>query len=61
MMGGPALSLAHYRRFIEASIGPMRKVVEALTNAPDRLAAHHTEFEALVTPYYVDNLPRGYH
>jgi SAM-dependent methyltransferase len=52
----PALSLAHYRRFIEASIGPMRKVVEALADAPDRLARVRAEFEALVTPYYVDNL-----
>jgi SAM-dependent methyltransferase len=57
----PALSLAHYRRFIEASIGPMRKVVEAFANAPDRLAALHAEFDALVTPYYVDNLlQQGY-
>jgi SAM-dependent methyltransferase len=51
----PALSLAHYRRFIEASIGPMRKVVEGLADAPDRLARVRADFEALVTPYYVDN------
>ena len=51
----PALSLAHYRVFIEASIGPMRKVVEGLADAPDRLARVRAEFEALVTPYYVDN------
>ena len=51
----PALSLAHYRRFIEASIGPMRKVVEALADSPDRLARVRAEFDAMVTPYYVDN------
>jgi SAM-dependent methyltransferase len=51
----PALSLAHYRVFIEASIGPMRKVVEGLADAPDRLARVRADFEALVTPYYVDN------
>ena len=51
----PALSLAHYRRFIEASIGPMRKVVDGLADAPDRLARVRADFEALVTPYYVDN------
>jgi hypothetical protein len=51
----PALSLAHYRVFIEASIGPMRKVIEGLADAPDRLARVRAEFEALVTPYYVDN------
>ena len=55
MMLYPALSLAHYRRFIETSIGPMQKLVEALANAPDRLAALHADFDALVTPYYVDN------
>jgi len=55
MMVYPALSLVHYRRFIEASIGPMRKLIEALANAPDRLAALQAEFEALATPYYVDN------
>src|SRR5580700_4148372 len=44
----PALSLAHYRRFIEASIGPMRNVVEALADAPDRLARVRADFEALV-------------
>jgi SAM-dependent methyltransferase len=54
-MAYPALSLAHYRRFIEASIGPMRKVVEGLADAPDRLARVRADFEALVTPYYVDN------
>ena len=51
----PALSLAHYRRFIEASIGPMRNVVEGLADAPDRLARVRADFEALVRPYYVDN------
>jgi SAM-dependent methyltransferase len=51
----PTLSLAHYRRFIEAYIGPMRKLVEGLADAPDRLARVRADFDALVTPYYVDN------
>jgi hypothetical protein len=51
----PALRLTHYRVFIEASIGPMRKVVEGVADAPDRLARVRADFEALVTPYYVDN------
>jgi len=54
----PALSLAHYRQFIEATIGPMRKVVESLADAPDQLARVRADFEALVTPYYVDNQVR---
>ena len=51
----PALSLAHYRRFIEASIGPMRKLIEGLADAPDRLARVRAEFDALVTPYFMEN------
>jgi SAM-dependent methyltransferase len=51
----PALSLAHYRRFIEASIGPMSKLIENLADAPDRLSRVRAEFESLVAPYYVDN------
>jgi len=51
----PALSLTHYGRFIEASIGPARKVVESLASTPDRLARFRADFESLVTPYYVDN------
>jgi SAM-dependent methyltransferase len=60
-MSYPALSLDHYRLFIENSIGPMRKVIEGLADAPDRLARVRAEFEALVTPYYVDNqVQQGY-
>jgi hypothetical protein len=51
----PALSLAHYRGFIEATIGPMRKVIEALAKEPERLAQVRTDFDALVAPYFVDN------
>jgi len=51
----PALSLAHYRRFIEASIGPLRKVIENRANAPDQLSQIRGEFDSLAAPYYVDN------
>jgi SAM-dependent methyltransferase len=54
-MAYPALSLAHYRRFIEATIGPMRKVIEGLANEPERLAQVRADFDALATPYYADN------
>ena len=33
----------------------MRRVVEGLADAPERLARVRADFEALVTPYYVDN------
>jgi SAM-dependent methyltransferase len=51
----PALSIAHYRRFIEASIGPMRKVIETLADAPDQLSRVRAEFDSLVAPYFIDN------
>jgi hypothetical protein len=49
------LSLGHFRRFMEQSIGPMQKVVEALASDPDKLAGVRAEFEALARPYYWDN------
>lgn len=54
----PALSLGHYRRFIEASIGPMRKLVESLAGEPERLAKIRADLEALAEPYYEDNVIR---
>jgi hypothetical protein len=33
----------------------MRRVVESLAEAPERLAQVRADFDALVTPYYVDN------
>ncbi|MDX2055953.1 MAG: class I SAM-dependent methyltransferase [Polyangiaceae bacterium] len=52
----PALSLGHYRAFMERSVGPMQKLVEGLSNAPEKLAALRAEFDALVAPYYSGNL-----
>ena len=51
----PALSVGHYCRYIEASIGPMRKLVESLASAPERLAQLRAELEALAAAYHVDN------
>jgi SAM-dependent methyltransferase len=51
----PALSLNHFIRFIEASVGPVQKLVESLAGAPDRLAKVRAELEALAAPYYADN------
>lgn len=54
----PALSLAHYRSFMERSVGPLQKLVESLADSPDQLAAVRREFDAIVAPYYADNLVR---
>ena len=51
----PALSVAHYRLFMEGAVGPLQKVVESLAGDAPRLAALRAEFEALVEPYYFDN------
>jgi SAM-dependent methyltransferase len=56
MMIVPALSLAHYRTFMERSVGPLQKLVESLADKPDRLEEFRREFEALVEPYYSNNV-----
>ena len=52
----PALSLGHFRAFMERSIGPMQKTVHRLESAdPRRSATLRAEFETLATPYFTDN------
>lgn len=51
-----ALSIPHYRLFMERSVGPMQKLVERLQGEPEKLAAIRAEFDALVAPYYADNV-----
>lgn len=51
-----ALSPAHYRLFMERSVGPMQKLVESLLGNPSKLEAIRAEFETLLAPYYSDNL-----
>lgn len=55
----PALSLAHFRANVERAAGPIIKLVEALSkNDPERLASFRREFDAIVAPYFSDNLVR---
>jgi SAM-dependent methyltransferase len=56
IMTYPALSPDHFRLFMETSIGPMQKLVDALRSDPEKLAAIRAEFDALMRPYYKDNL-----
>jgi SAM-dependent methyltransferase len=55
MMLFPALSLAHFREFMEQSIGPFQKMVEQLAAEPQKLQAVRQEFEAVTASYYWDN------
>jgi SAM-dependent methyltransferase len=55
----PALSVKNYRDHIEHTAGPMLKLVESLTASdPARLAQFRAEYDALVQPYFEDNLVR---
>ena len=51
-----ALSLAHYRSFLEETIGPFRALVQHLRQEVDQLAAVRAEFESMVRPFYRDNV-----
>jgi len=52
----PVLSVAHYRRFMEESFGPARKLLAQLdTTEPTKAAQLRQEIEALAAEYFDDN------
>ena len=55
----PALSVANYRDYIEHNAGPMLKLVEMLSASdPAKLVQFRRDYDALVTPYFQDNIVR---
>lgn len=55
----PTLSLQHYRALIEKTAGPMLKLVEMLSKSdPAKLAQFRREYDAMITPYFEDNVAR---
>jgi SAM-dependent methyltransferase len=55
----PALSVQSYRDHIERTAGPMLKLVEMLSSTdPPRLAQFRREYDALIAPYFEDNIVR---
>ncbi|HZJ38935.1 MAG TPA: class I SAM-dependent methyltransferase [Chthoniobacterales bacterium] len=55
----PVLSVHNYRDQAEQTGGPVLKLVESLrTSDPERLEQFRREYEALVAPYFEDNLVR---
>jgi len=50
-----ALSIPHFRLFMERSVGPMQKLVESLAGNPQELERFRAEFDALAAPYHFDN------
>jgi SAM-dependent methyltransferase len=53
VMRFPALSVAHYRVFMERSVGPMQKLVAQLD--ADALARLRAEYDAMTAGYYDGN------
>lgn len=51
-----ALSIPHFRLFMERSVGPIQKLVESMAVDPPKLEAFRAEFEALAAPYHFDNV-----
>jgi len=58
VMWVPAMSVEHFRVFMESSVGPMQKLVESLADEPATLAKLRAEFEALAGAYHADNVVR---
>ena len=55
----PALSLQNYRAVIERTAGPMLKLVEMLSGSDSaRLTQFRREYDALIAPYFEDNIVR---
>jgi hypothetical protein len=55
----PALTVQNYRDQIERTAGPMLKLVEMLrASDPEKLAKFRREYDALIAPYFEDNIIR---
>lgn len=55
----PALTVQNYRDHIERTAGPMLKLVQTLSASdPEKLAQFRREYDALIEPYFEDNLVR---
>lgn len=55
LMCFPALSLGHYQRSIEKTLGPVVKFVEQSAKDPESLMSFRNEVEKLASQYYTDN------
>ena len=57
-MSIPALSPQHYRGNMELTAGPVVKLVESLSNQPEKLAKFRAEMEELVSQFFTQNRVR---
>lgn len=51
----PTLSLNHYRKTVETTLGPVLKFIQAAKNNPTLINQFRSELDTLVSEYYVDN------
>lgn len=61
VMSFPSLSPQHYRSGMEQTLGPMVKLVAALKDEPDKLAAFRAELDAFVARYLENNVLRQHY
>lgn len=58
MMVYPTLSIGHYRKSIETTVGPVLKLIESSKSNPETLERFRKELSALVLEYYASNQVR---
>jgi hypothetical protein len=46
------LSPQHFRRMMEATVGPLTRLVQQYKDEPDKLHSLRSEIEALITEYF---------
>jgi SAM-dependent methyltransferase len=61
LMLAPCLSPAHYRESVEATAGPVVKLVAALSGDPARLQQYRSELETLVALWFEGNALRQHY
>ena len=54
----PALSPAHYRLFLEQSVGPITKIMAMAESDPQRLSGLRAELDSLIDEYFAENRVR---
>jgi SAM-dependent methyltransferase len=58
LMTIPALSPQHHRERTERTSGPVRRMIEALANDPEKLEAYRAEYDANAAEFFEDNVVR---
>ena len=54
----PGLSVAHIRANFEKGAGPLKRMVEAFAEEPEKLSSLRNEVDEAISEYFEDNLLR---